>query len=350
MRPRRLAALVAFVLAALPALAAPALAAPPAGADAARARHEAIIRYWTPERMRSAIPRDFVRDPQTGAFRPAAKPPGGPGGGGGGGGGGNVTGASWPNGKGSIYTTVGRVLFTMGGSDWICSGVAASDSRSGESVVLSAAHCAYDETANGASSGFATNWMFIPQFDTSPTYTCTQTTHGCWTASALVVHRGYATAGGFNTQATLHDWSFAILGTGGKNTTLVESLGSWPIAASTSYASNTRLSAFGYPAAGKYKGRDLTWCAGPIFFDPYNEGKTYGMTCDMTGGSSGGPWLFDLDEATGNAKATTRLASVNSYGYSGVKAMHGPKFDANTEATWNAANSSQTTGNTIVGP
>jgi hypothetical protein len=38
---------------------------------------------------------------------------------------------------------------------------------------------------------------------------------------------------------------------------------------------------------------------------------------------------------------------VNSYGYSGQKKEYGPKFNANTSATFNAAVSAS--GNTLVG-
>ena len=60
-------------------------------ADAAAAReHARVLAYWTPERIRNAKPRDFVRGAS--GFQPAARPskPGG-------GGSGVVTGASYPN-------------------------------------------------------------------------------------------------------------------------------------------------------------------------------------------------------------------------------------------------------------
>ena len=44
----------------------------------------------------------------------------------------------------------------------------------------------------------------------------------------------------------------------------------------------------------------------------------------MTGGSSGGPWFSGFSNGAGT------LMSVNSYGYSGVVAMHGPKLNAET--------------------
>lgn len=328
--PAVIVTLLAFAL--LPGVA---VARPPF--DTARAEHDRIVAHWTPERMKTAIPRDFVRAFGAFARAPApAKPPGG-------GGSGNVSGASWTKG-GLIAEASGKVYFEMDGSGWVCSGSVVDDTRSGYSIVLTAAHCAYDETAGGALSGFATNWMFIPNFDAAPTWTCGSTKYGCWTAEALFVHSGFATAGGFNSQATYHDFAFALVGPGGKSGSaqLDSTTGDFPIAFST-LAEGTKMYAFGYPAAGKYRGNDLVYCAGPVFYDPYNSKRTYGMTCGMTGGSSGGPWLSGFSESTGSGT----LSSLNSYGYSGIRAMHGPWFDSNASDVFAAANGSAIS-NTIV--
>jgi V8-like Glu-specific endopeptidase len=323
-----------FAVAAILSLVAiPLLAAPAFGRDGtdARARHEAIIRHWTVERLQSAKPRemrfDALRDQPT-----RGKPSPGT----------SVTGASWTKG-GAILHVSGKVYFELDGSAWVCSGTAAQDARNGYSLVLTAGHCAYDETAGGSANGFATNWIFIPEFDTSPTFACGNTTWGCWTADALVVDSGFATAGSYNSQATVHDFAFAVVGEGGKSGTaqLDSVVGSLPIAFNT-VNSGDRLYAFGYPAAGKYHGNDLTYCAGPVSPDTRNLSLTWGMACDMTGGSSGGPWLAGFDEGTGSGT----LASLNSYGYSGIKSMYGPKFNANTESVYRAADGA--TANTIV--
>ncbi|HEU0235390.1 MAG TPA: hypothetical protein VFR14_02990, partial [Candidatus Limnocylindrales bacterium] len=215
MRSRRPAAVaITLVFAALPLFAAVTTAAPGnARAEAARAEREATLRYWTAERMRSAIPRDFVFDPVRG-FQPAAKPPGTPGGGGGGGGGGGSTdtvkGAAWPNGKGEIYGAVGKVFFTLSGTNYVCSGTTVEESQADRVVVLTAGHCTYDETnGDGTDAGFASQWMFVPRYDATPTINCFSNPSQCWTASELVVHSGYATAGSFG-PATLYDWAFAV--------------------------------------------------------------------------------------------------------------------------------------------
>lgn len=254
-----------------------------------------------------------------------------------------MTGASW-NGGGAVTDTTGKVLFALGSSYYVCSGSVATESVSDRSVVVSAGHCVYDE-ANGQ---FATNWMFIPDYDSAPAPLdtqgnfCAQTEWGCWTAAYLVVHEGYATAGGFNEQAVLYDWGFAVMGNGGHgNTQLDATVGSQAISFS-SVSTGTTVSAFGYPAAQKYKGNDLVYCQGPVGTDSNTSNLTYSVACDMTGGSSGGPWFAPFDNATG----TGTQMSVNSYGYSGVKSMFGPMFNSNTQATWNTA--LITNGNAVV--
>jgi hypothetical protein len=349
MRIRRSAVLAAtLVIGVVPALGSAVIAAgnTPAGAAAAaseRAQHRSIVAYWTPARMRAAVPRDFVVG-ATGTLQPNRKPPKPPPGGGGGGTG-NTIGASWPDGKGAVYAATGKVYFEMGGGAWVCSGTALKDTRSDAySLVITAGHCVYDEASGGGLNGFATNWLFIPQFDSSPTFTCSSTAFGCWTAQALVVNKGFASAGGFNTQATYYDWGFAIVGAGGKSGT-AQLDATVPTFAhqATAMASNTVADAFGYPAAGKYHGNDLTYCQNPIGFDIFNANSTYRLACDMTGGSSGGPWLSGFD-GTGN---TGTIRSLNSYGYSGQTNMYGPIFNSNTTTTYNVANGS-TTQNTIV--
>lgn len=299
----------------------------------ANAEHARILKYWTKDRIANAKPRDFVRQPDGSFAKGKPAPPGG--------GGTNVTGASWTGG-GLVLRASGKVLFTMDSGDYICTGAVVNDGTgNSRSIVLSAGHCAYDEE----DGGFARNWMFYPEFDASPSYTCSQSKWGCWTASTLAVHRGFAEAGGFNTQATTYDWSFAKVPTGGKtNSELDSTVGSFAISFSP-MAAGTQTYNFGYPAAGKYHGKDLVHCSDQVFLDPLNQNLTLGVDCDMTGGSSGGPWLIGFSPTTG----VGTLNSVNSYGYNGVKKEYGPRFNtANTQPTYTAA-VNQGSGNVLVG-
>ena len=323
---RRLALGAILVLAALP------MAAPVAAKDPAKAEHDRIVAYWTPARMASAIPRDFVKSGDR--FEPRARP-----GGGSSGGGGAVTGASWTQ-DGPILARSGKVFFTLSGVRYVCSGSVANDTRANFSLVLTAGHCAYDEAA----ARYATNWMFYPAWDSNPTQTCAQATYGCWTAQALVVHNGFASAGGFNQQAITHDFAFAVVGPGtvrsGVDPILDKAVGSYPLSTSITSA-GVKAYAFGYPAAQKFKGNDLVYCAGNTVIDPAFNGQTWGLLCGMTGGSSGGPWVFGFEGSN------PVLGSLNSYGRSGDPNMYGPKFNAVTASVYSVADGA--TVNDIVG-
>jgi hypothetical protein len=323
---------VAAALLTLMALVLPLAVAPVAAGDSAariKAEHQRIVNYWTAERIKNAKPRDFIRTPD-GTFEPKTKPVKPPPGGGG-----RVTGASWTGG-GTVVQRTGKVLFTMDGGNWVCSAAAVTDGRSDYSLIMTAGHCAYVEV----NRAFATNWTYVPSFDTAPTFTCAQSTYGCWTTAGggLVVHNGFATAGSFNTQATVHDFAIAIVPKGGKDgNTQLDSLGSYAIGYPAISTGGT-VHAFGYPAAGKYHGNDLTYCTGPTFNDVYNANQTWGINCDMTGGSSGGPWIAAFT-STNPANPPT-LTSLNSYGYNGLSNMYGPKFNSDTQAVWTRADSS----------
>ncbi len=156
--------LVAIMLVAIDGT--PAVATPQ---EDARADHERIVTFWTHERVAQAIPRDFVLEPGRGL---ALVRPDNPGNGNGNKGGGEddppdsettaVTGTSWTGG-GAVLQTTGKVLFQLGTSYYVCSAVVVSDGNLGDadSLILTAAHCVYD-------GDFATNWMFVPEYDSAP--------------------------------------------------------------------------------------------------------------------------------------------------------------------------------------
>ena len=220
-------------------------------AEPNKSHHDRVLAYWTAERIKSAKPLDKhltkpssrpgAPDPASKPVRPAPPPPTSvP----------STTGKQWPNGVGTIYKATGRVLFTMNGGNWICSGSVVNDALSTASIVLSAGHCAFDQ----ANHAFVTNWIFIPEFDSHPSlWNCTTTAYGCWVADSLNVSAGFANQSGFNTTAAQYDWSFAVVHGGGFTgaAQLDATVGSFPIAFK-GYSSGTQTVAFGYPAGGKY--------------------------------------------------------------------------------------------------
>lgn len=331
MPKRALGVTVAAALVAVSALAAaaPALAAP------AKSEHQRIVDFWTIDKVKKAQPRDFVYDEATGRFvlqaAPAktAKPVKNPG-----------LGSDWTGG-GVVQEATGKVLFAMGGSYYVCSATATKDNSSTRTIVTTAGHCVYDNVGQA----FATNWMFIPNYDATPVTLsgtgafCDQTTYGCWTAQSLVASSKFTAETDFTSTATLHDYAFAVMGPGGKgNTQLDATVGAQTISfAKGTLGATTHL--FGYPASKPYDGKRLIYSYGSLGTDPNNADATYRVASNMTQGCSGGPWFQGFNEATG----TGTQMSVNSYGYSRVAYMHGPVFNAETQGMFNAAHSS--TGN-----
>lgn len=294
-------------------------AAPPT--DPGRIEHERIVRYWTPDRVERARPREVERDV---AREPQAKP--------GGGSGTAVKGAYW-SGGGLVKRTTGRVYFTLNATDYVCSGSVVNDVRADASLVLTAGHCVFDD----ATDSFATNWLFVPDYETGGTFNCALTSYGCWTAQALVTTTAWST-GDFN-----EDYSFAVMRPGGKDgvTQLDSAVGAQEITFTVSPVGQT-VYAFGYPASKKYNGQRLAYCSGQAIADSYGS-TDGGLACDMTGGSSGGPWFTNFNSATGAGT----LTSVNSFKYTGLSTyMWGPFFDAYGASTYSAALAVNT--NTLV--
>jgi hypothetical protein len=305
-----------------------------------------VIAYWTADRVARAIPREVSPDRLLSFATPreTGKPSGAPGGGGGSGGGGGgttVTGAAWTGG-GKVKATTGKVLFTMAGVDYVCSGAIARDADTNTSLILTAGHCVYDETGRA----FASNWMFVPDYedggtiitnpDGSHSFTCDTAPHGCWTASALVTTTAWANGGGslagFN-----HDYAFAVVGPGGKSgesKQLDATVGDNALAFNVGHP--TRVYSFGYPAASPYDGQALIYCAGQDVSDTWGGTTDFGLNCNMTGGSSGGPWFVDF----GSGGSAGALNSVNSFKYTAGKLskyMFGPYFGAYAQKTYTAA-------------
>lgn len=68
------------------------------------------------------------------------------------------------------------------------------------------------------------------------------------------------------------------------------------------------------------------------FRDPYNpQFTTQGISCNMTGGSAGGPWFI-------GTSSSGYQNSVNSYGYGGNSTkMYGPYWGTVIQGTYQSA-------------
>ena len=285
------------------------------GADT-KAEQRAVRAYWTADRMRTATPRGPVvpHGKPSGTAKPTRP----------GGSGDPSLGSAWP----TEQKTVGKVFFTLGGSNYVCSGNAVDwrgDTEASPSVVSTAGHC-----VNDGGNVFATNFMFIPAYD--PTRARTAQKYGSYVATEVATTSQWIAQGANKWD---YDVGFARVGTGGVDTdkdgnlaeeTLAKNVGSTDIAfykteprtAGIDYTVNVH--SFGYPAARPYDGTKLISCWGGTTHDYVGGSGDYRLPCNMTGGSSGGPWILD----SGSSVGTTQV-SVNSFGYQGEKnAMYGP--------------------------
>ncbi|MGH3517823.1 MAG: trypsin-like serine peptidase [Haloechinothrix sp.] len=285
----------ATAAAAAPAVAAPSEGKPPGHAVA---RHEAatstaeqrrIEAYWTPAKMDAAKPAEQYL---------AGKQKRG-------------------NGKGkgkksaeAVQETpqpeLGKVFFTLGGTDYVCSGTATTSGNS--DVVTTAGHC-----LNEGPGGYATNFAFVPAYENG------NRPYGTWTAGQLFTTTQWAGSGDFE-----YDAGFAVMNENSSGASLTDVVGSYPIAFNLSRGLTYK--SYGYPAASPYDGELLWSCTGAAKDDPYGS-TTQGIPCSMTGGSSGGGWI------TGG-----QLNSVNSYKYrTDSSTMYGPYFGSVIQSVYNAA-------------
>jgi hypothetical protein len=295
-------------------------AATPVSAAGRATPPDEAVGYWTAERVQGAQARDVVLDVARGPAYPRPKPenPGKPDKnpddgtdtGGTDTGGTTVTGAPWPDTDPGdpIDDLVGKVLFTLGTNDYVCSASTIAPTSGSAWVVMTAGHCAWDDSA-----GKASNWVFVPDYETVLTFGCdVDGDTSCHEAASLHPHELWMEVG----DDYMNDVAFAQM------------VGSPPIqddvslpVLRTSSAIGSEVTALGYPAAKKYSGSDLIHCLGDAVAGPSPYDNNPALACDMTGGSSGGPWYSD----TGGALEATSLNSFGLRGYNGH--MFGPVFN-----------------------
>ena len=307
----------------------------PGRSDSGGVPNENAKGYWTQDRMNRAIAIELVVDENTGIGRiqPAAGARGG--------GSTSKTSSSktilsttdWPQGSPIAQTAVGKVYFTVGTIPYVCSGALMKENDSSRAVVLTAAHCVWDQ----ASGSFVTNWAFRPDHDSNAN-------NPIWYASALVLRNEFASQTTFNTTALLNDWAFAVIlpnssDSRNPSNVLPDNAGANAYQyLSSGFAAGKTSFAYGYPQASPFNGATLKYAGATIFVDPNTKG-TWGMNSSMTGGASGGPWLSHPTSQSGTEYGLTgSLSSVNSYKYNKDSTkMYGPFFNARTDATRNAA-------------
>jgi V8-like Glu-specific endopeptidase len=293
----------------------PSGAAPAAAAHTVpHAQQQAARAYWTPDRMREATPLDLHLTPdaaksiepaprgKTATVVPGAAPASFP-----------QAGGPWTGG-GAVVQTSGRVFFTFQGRTASCSGNAVTSQNA--STVITAGHCVKYQ------GSWHTNWVFVPGYDNG------DAPYGQWTATRTLTTPQWEASEDIN-----HDVGAAVVAPlNGR--TLTSVVGAQGIQFNGGYSKP--MYAFGFPAASPYDGSKLIHCSGNSSKD-FLFSQDHSLGCNMTGGSSGGPWFTGFDEATG----TGLQVSVNSFGYTFLpNRMFGPYFGDVARALYDRAQTS----------
>ncbi|MBM7783108.1 trypsin-like serine peptidase [Arthrobacter tumbae] len=270
---------------------------------------EALEAYWTPERMKNAKPGNTINSqgwaeqgrsvmPKAGSETLAApQPKAAP-----------VKRAGSP----APVSHIGKVFFTLGGQNYVCS--ANSVQSANQSTVATAGHCTYDINA-----GWATKFVFVPAYNNG------SAPFGMWSATSL-----HSTSEWISRNDISYDGAFAVVAPlNGR--TLAGTVGASKIG--FNLARGLTYTAYGYPAAAPFNGETLKNCYGTASRDRIGGTQSQGIPCDMTGGSSGGPWFI------GSGSGGTQN-SVNSFGYNTQKnVMYGPYFGGSIQSAYsNASN------------
>jgi V8-like Glu-specific endopeptidase len=173
------------------------------------------------------------------------------------------------------FSTVGKIFFSdSSGQNYVCSGTAIESLN--HNTVDTAGHCLY----------WHNNWMqnviFCPLYDRG------NTPFGCWAARALEVPADW-----INRKLTdlHHDFGMIIVSpnSSGDLTDAVGGAG-WAYNQST----NQAFYAYGYPAGSPFDGQTRQSCDKGSVGQSWKHGggTVISIPCNMTGGSSGGPWFI----------------------------------------------------------
>ena len=269
-----------------------------------KAYNDMVRRFWTPERMASAKPLNFFktrsefeaehRAPMT--MNSERTPPQI-----------NIPGVPAKSLKASPLV-VGKIFGQIGSSTYVCSG-SVIVSENGDTV-LTAGHCVYDTDTNTWSS----NLIFVPGYDSG------STPYEVWVWKTAAVLRAWTQAADFN-----YDVAVVLLATSDKEEHIQDITGS--LGMTVNKPKQAQTVSYGYPV-NIHKGEILASCSDLATAAEIPQLPSYNglrLPCNMTGGSSGGPWTQDDSYQT----------SVNSFGIVGeVDVMYGPYFDDNVLHLW----------------
>lgn len=251
-----------------------------------------------------------------------------------------------------VKSATGMLIFAVNGRNgYKCSGTVIKDSKTGRSLILTAAHCIWHDI----SGTWVTNAIFIPKHDDGEP--C-----GRWALSGGVVPKEWQTTPWPKRLA--YDYGFYVVDDenahsgaecGPEGSVLDSDVPDMELLAGGSIEDGTMadnvgefLHAFGYPwnsnrltredGTTRYRSSDFSYCAQAAtrrssswlldsatgLMPSGAPGSLWMGSCGMLGGASGGPIIKNFDKATGSGQ----IISVNSWGSGRNPGMGSVMFDA----------------------
>jgi len=214
-------------------------------------------------------------------------------------------------------SSVGKVYFRLGTTNYVCSASIGSDR-----LVWTAGHCVF-ERLSATNARWATQWTFVPGFDTN------NRPYGDFNAMSVCTSDLFE-ANGWATGGIAYDYAVAVFEQKKFTppTFVPFRLNVVAQPAGQTYQSN------GYPQGAPFNGMINNRCqsAGCMRATGLSGPQPVGMSCDSTGGSSGGPWVV------ASGPNSWDIAGVNSWKYTNDNDnMYSPYFDALTRTFWDDA-------------
>ena len=221
------------------------------------------------------------------------------------------------------YSTVGVLFFEQAGVPYWCT--AASIGNNG---IWTAGHCIHkgdgklDADGNVIDQGtWSTKVLFVPAYPNGIS------AFGVWEAYEL-----WITPEWFTSQDLRYDMGGVVLNLkGGK--TISQVVGN--LGFSYNMDNSLHWMNIAYPSAPPFDGSTQQICAGSFAYADTSmpDPSPVAMGCDLTSGSSGGPWILSFGGSTGSQNY---LNGNNSYRYgSHPEELYSPYFDSDAKSLWN---------------
>jgi V8-like Glu-specific endopeptidase len=240
----------------------------------------AIRNYWTAERMAAAVPVEKVLPNLTVSTSYDAAS--------------ERSGTSGPIPPRRVPRTVGKLFFSDGGGDYVCSAAAIRTRKRDQ--VITAGHCVHTGPNVGLLQNphFFRNWVFVPRYHRG------RAPEGKW-----VARNAWAFNGWIENESFRHDQAIiAFKKRNGRK--LVKAVGGNDVV----WGKPQRrwgVTIWGWPAEPPFTGQTARRCDGrTVAFQGTADAAMH--NCRMNGGASGGPWFLPR----GRTKNTGQIWAVTS--------------------------------------